>query len=188
MAGTGVIYGLYDPQSGELRYVGQTVQSLNKRLTQHVCKARSDSDHRACWIRSVGYPEIRAIQELPIADLNAAEQYWIAFTQETGCRLVNATAGGEGGVGFPADVRAKIGASHRGMKHTEEARRKMSASKRAWSPEVRARVSENLRAAHVGKRLSLESIAKRTASVLGRKNSPETIEKMRQSALARVRK
>ena len=33
----GIIYGLICPISNEIRYIGQTIVPLNRRLTQHKC-------------------------------------------------------------------------------------------------------------------------------------------------------
>jgi len=59
-----------------------------------------------------------------------------------------------------AEVREKLSATHRGLNHTDKARRKMSESaKRAWSPERRQSQSEALRDKMYGERYGPEHAA-----------------------------
>jgi DNA-binding CsgD family transcriptional regulator len=78
------------------------------------------NDHKRQWICSVVRdgcrPEIFEIETCEeIAQLNEAECFWIQYFRSIGCRLVNATNGGEGASGY---------------RHLEEAKAKMSQSKR----------------------------------------------------------
>jgi hypothetical protein len=46
------IYSLADPRTGEVRYIGVTIQSLNRRLCCHMGSARrGEETHRARWMR-----------------------------------------------------------------------------------------------------------------------------------------
>lgn len=42
----GIIYGLYDPMTDILRYVGQTVRTLKARLASHTWEAKRNSNRR----------------------------------------------------------------------------------------------------------------------------------------------
>ena len=118
-----LIYGLFDPFTKELRYVGKTEGTLKKRLREHISTARTlkTNDHRKQWILSVlkkgDKPEIGELEELfSHEELVEAEEFWIAYYKSVGCRLVNATGGGEGAKGY---------------RHSPEVRRQMSDAKKA---------------------------------------------------------
>ena len=133
------IYGLYDPRTSELRYVGFTSQPLQSRLKYgHLrtseLKLRT---HKAHWISSLlrlGLkPEIFEIQKTDINNWKFDEQWNIEYFKSIGCRLTNATSGGDGTLG---------------RKASPETRRKMSASgkTKTFSPSHR----ENLSLGHMG--------------------------------------
>lgn len=61
------VYGLFDPRDGQLRYVGLHQGRLQKRLNEHLCKARKGVKlYVYDWMRSVlkeGLePEIEILQ------------------------------------------------------------------------------------------------------------------------------
>jgi len=63
------IYGLFDPFTGELRYIGQTMAPLWSRLNAHVyCAKNKKANHNYNWIKSIlnknSRPDIGLIQEL----------------------------------------------------------------------------------------------------------------------------
>lgn len=123
-----LIYGLCDPTTGELRYVGKTVYALSKRLQQHVrYSERGTNDHKSNWIRKVGVPEAFVIESVD-GDGLEEEMHHIAQLRSLGCRLLNHTAGGEGRTGdkHTPESRAKIAAAHRGRRRSAEQRKRMS--------------------------------------------------------------
>lgn len=97
------IYALADPRTGEVRYVGMTVRSLKVRLRDHL-RAMKRDDYRTRWIRSLRSagvkPEMNELEIVPVEDRCAAEQRWISFYRQQGARLVNATNGGAGTLGY----------------------------------------------------------------------------------------
>lgn len=146
---------------GDLRYVGKTEKSLEKRLEQHLVAARGgrDKSYRAKWIRSLLRQgirlELRVVQiiECALEEANEAERYWIDYFRKAGCRLVNQTSGGDGisGYRFSKEARSRMSASRKGRKQRpfrEETKRKMSeAAKRRWaSPEERRSASVKMTA------------------------------------------
>jgi hypothetical protein len=121
----GVIYGLCDPDTGEVRYVGKTVGDPKFRLKCHL--ADRGRSRKANWIRSLpGPPTIRVLEDDP-ADLDEAERRWIAELPN----LTNLTAGGDGGdtsASFTEEGRRVMSATHLGVPKTEEHRQKLSAA------------------------------------------------------------
>ena len=158
-----VIYTLEDPRGGGVRYVGKTHRNPNVRLNQHLSNARTKgwTYHQANWIRVLlrdGVKPILTIIETGSGGLwGEAEARWISHYSTAGCRLTNATTGGEGAPGH---------------KVSPEARAKMSAARkgRPLSAEHKAKIAAGNR----GKKMSPEAIAKTAAFWRGRKHSPET--------------
>lgn len=140
----GSIYGLIDPRSGELRYVGKTSASPWNRADRHVREARAGHrTHRHNWLRQllvVGLRpdvEVLEVHGTPEA-LAEAERHFIAYFRSVGCNLTNLTDGGEGTAGLvrSAENKAKVSAARKGRPngrlgkhHPDETKAKMRASK-----------------------------------------------------------
>lgn len=87
------IYGLYDPKTRELRYIGKT-NNLNKRLWTHIRKAElGQKTYKDEWIRSVlsrnERPIIDVIQETTEENWQRDEIFCIAQAKIEGTRLTN---------------------------------------------------------------------------------------------------
>ena len=49
-----VVYGLSDPRTNELRYVGKTTQTLHRRLLRHVAPSYlKEATYKNNWLRGV---------------------------------------------------------------------------------------------------------------------------------------
>lgn len=101
------IYGLIDPVTHQLRYIGKTVLTPGRRLSVHAWRSRSQPHkrHSMAWILSLerrGFtPEVVTIEEIAIGgDWVEAEQFWIAYFRMIGADLCNHTIGGEGQTGY----------------------------------------------------------------------------------------
>ena len=100
---SGTIYGLFDPRTEALRYVGMTRIGIDKRLRKHLHSAENkEESHRSNWIRKLSdadlVPEIDALEgTVPPEDLPLNEEAWIEFALTAGHPLTNMTDGGEGG-------------------------------------------------------------------------------------------
>jgi len=96
------IYILKDPNTQEIRYVGQAV-NLTKRLDHHiqVSKIPTNTRHISNWIRSLtSKPLIETIEVCEYSEINNRERWWIKYYREQGCNLCNHSNGGEGaGIG-----------------------------------------------------------------------------------------
>lgn len=97
------IYTLSDPETNEIRYVGQTVKSLNNRLSSHIWDCKRVKNHRTNWIKSILNrnlrPKINLLEECTVLDYIEKEKYWISQLKSLGYNLVNGTNGGEGMLG-----------------------------------------------------------------------------------------
>lgn len=104
------IYALRDPRCDEIRYVGITRQTVQKRLTAHLKDARNGAQwHCARWLKQLlgeGLrPQVEILETTSHAD---REIFWIAHYRAQGCRLTNATSGGVSGYCHSPEARAKI--------------------------------------------------------------------------------
>jgi hypothetical protein len=118
------IYGLVDPTTNELRYVGKTVVKPSRRALSHRWLARNAprKNHVQAWLAGLhvkGHePEIVTIETVPAGgDWVEAEQFWIAYFRMIGANLCNLTIGGEGAPGRKhtaeeIEKRVKRGAAH----------------------------------------------------------------------------
>lgn len=158
-----VVYGLYDPRSGELRYVGKTVGNLSARLKGHLHDAalRRSKTRCGCWIRELASVELMPValvlEHAPRQQLGSRECAWIAWARERSDHLTNLTAGGDGGaLGWKPSMETLERMKRRpnvwkGRRHTPESLERMSVAQRAkWTPERR----EVMARRHRGKSIS----------------------------------
>jgi group I intron endonuclease len=133
------IYVLVDPDTLEIRYIGQTINSVEKRLQQHIGAAkRGKKSYLYNWIRKLlnknKAPKIITIQNNAI--FNESEKYWIQQYRNLDFNLLNLTDGGEGNLGWkpPIETRHKMSRKLIGnkrmfnKKHSAETKKKMSLS------------------------------------------------------------
>jgi predicted GIY-YIG superfamily endonuclease len=147
-----VIYGLLDPITSEMRYIGYT-SDPRRRLRQHHSKQNlKKKSHKNSWIKSIlkkGFDvEIVILEECETRiQASQAEIAQIAYHKSIGTRLTNTTAGGDGHPGhkLSAEARKKISASLKGHGCSEQTRAKISASKRNPTPEARRNISAGQR-------------------------------------------
>jgi len=186
----GSVYGLYDPISEELRYVGQTTRTLRRRLAQHCgTQARLLQIPVGRWVAKLHEsglrPEIRALHlDLDTkAALDACEIEEIAKQRQLlGTKLLNVGAGGEGGSGPRSlDSRRRMSEKMMGHSVSEETRRLCSINAAARRPEVKAKIS----ASRKGRPIPHDVRAKISASLVGRKFSDKTRTKMGTASVAR---
>lgn len=104
--GVTYIYGLVDPRTQQLRYIGKTVRQPVRRLATHLWQARKSKRkrHVLAWFSALEAegltPEIVEIEVVaPFGDWEEAEQFWIAYFRFVGADLCNLTIGGEGAPG-----------------------------------------------------------------------------------------
>jgi hypothetical protein len=196
------IYGLYDPFTLELRYVGKTKYLLSTRLSQHVCEAKKfNKTHRHKWIRSLlkkdTKPNIKLLKEATKSNWEEIEKKLISDYRSQGFNLVNETDGGESPEGRSLSKdhiekirQANIGNKHSlGHKHSEETKAKMRAAHKGRKYKSGYKLApetiEKIREASVGRRLSVEARKKISQSKLGKPRSKETKQKLRLANLGK---
>lgn len=100
------IYYLSNPITNDVRYVGQTKQSLKKRLSKHIVDSNTilKKTHNHSWIKSLLNknlkPEIHLIDIVDEIDWVFWEQHYISLFKSWGFKLNNHTVGGEGKIGI----------------------------------------------------------------------------------------
>lgn len=187
-----LIYGLVDPMTHQLRYIGKSERGLKRppeHWRPHFLKAKT---HKVFWLRQVlaqGLePQVVTIQELSSKDgLGDAEIFWIAYFKTMGCPLTNHCRGGEGFSGpHSEESKKKMGTYWRGRKRTDETKKRMSVAKTGHtvSDETRAKIAVAL-LGRPGHKHTNEARAKISASHRGLRASPEARAKMAASARAR---
>lgn len=129
-----LIYGLTDPRTGALRYVGRSSSGLRRPRDPHGRRCQN-------WINSLKklglLPTIIIIQEFDPTDnvddvLNTWERHWIAYYRSKGANLTNLTDGGERGRKFSSEVIQHMCATRKGSnnpffgkQHSDSAKIKM---------------------------------------------------------------
>lgn len=129
------IYCLIDPD-GEIRYIGQTRQSLSKRLWAHLNKNKDSDTHKRRWLNKLERdglkPSIKLIEECSsLEELNEREIFYIKKYRDDGYDLTNTSEGGTGGNHWENKtkeeqdiIREKLSKSlkgkNKGKKRTEE--------------------------------------------------------------------
>jgi len=196
------IYGLADPRTNVIRYVGKA-QNLKHRIQNHLCPAALDGKtHRAQWLNSlmkIGLrPIVITLENVDESVWEERERWWIKHYRELGNDLTNFTDGGEGGATYGRLGKPWTGQQRESYKKTrtgmsikatpEAVKARSEANKRAWeqkrllgikkkgpvhTEEAKAAISK----AHSGKKLTEEHKEKLRQAKLGKKQSPETIAK-----------
>lgn len=110
-----VVYGLSDPRTPLIRYIGKTILGCKTRRRLHIQDAKNNSRLAvAGWIRmllSEGVePEILVVEECTYENLNDREVFHIAKLRAEGFNLFNRTKGGTGG---PTMKGRKFSAEHK---------------------------------------------------------------------------
>lgn len=120
------IYTLSCPISKEIRYVGITKNTLQKRFSQHLVERRNNK--RKSWFSSLKKQGLLPIMELldEVDDSMWAdeEKFYISYFRYLGFNLVNMTEGGDR-IEMTAEIRAKISRGHLGKVISEVTRQKL---------------------------------------------------------------
>lgn len=178
-----MIYGLYDPRSDKLRYIGKT-NDFELRLWQHINDAKNGQrTHKSSWIRSLLkinlIPAIKLLGYSTINSWKEDEKAWIEKAKKEGTDLTNLTDGGDGLIGYNhseetkrkiSDHNKRVGKtppSQKGRKQSpEHIRKRVEARKNkdnyGHSDKVKKKISQNRKGKNMG-----------NTHTLGRKHTKE---------------
>jgi hypothetical protein len=146
-----IIYGLLDPRTGQLRYIGKSCSGLKRPKSHGWASSLRVPSHKTNWIKGLlgaglSY-EILVLESYDFPEaLNAAEVELIAYYRFIGCDLTNATVGGNGVLGhrFSHESRLRMSEAHKGRPSNRKGV--------ILSEETKRKIAE----AHRGKKRSLE--------------------------------
>lgn len=194
------VYALVDPNTDQLRYIGQTNRPVNRRLSQHISVAKRKTVPPVnAWLRGLINGGLRPVvwvmeQYNSASDANEGEEFWIGLLRSWELPLLNLCPGGSvrRGWNHSEEAKAKFRAIRSNLMpswcHTPEVRAKMGASqKKRWvngggpnagrthSAETRKKMAE-ARAKNPPK-LSEEGRAKISESSRRRWQDPEWVAK-----------
>lgn len=151
-------------------YVGQTVQSLEKRWNTH--KYKGNALYNA--IKKHGFENFTITQvdsAESLEELNAKEIDWIVKLNCLAPNGYNLRMGGDGGGSPSEETRVKIGLAGKGRKKTDEWKAEMSLRNSGENnPMFGVRIN-------IGRVASKETRKKISESQLGKKKSPEAVKK-----------
>jgi hypothetical protein len=179
-----IIYGLIDPRTAQLRYVGLSTYG-DRRPKEHLTpSARKGSRHINKWLKALWRdahqrPEIITLEVCASAlALDDAETYWIGIMRYIGCDLVNHKEGGRVARGWKhsAATRKKQSKASKGKPKSAEHRRALTG--RPVSAETRAKISRALKGVKPAPKTP-EGLARLRAAKLGKPLSEEIRAKMR---------
>lgn len=93
------IYGLEDPITKEIRYIGKT-NNCKYRYNQHIND--NSKSYKSSWIKSLKgkYPNMIILDEVSEDEWEFWETYWITLFKSWNCKLTNLTNGGLGHNGY----------------------------------------------------------------------------------------
>lgn len=158
---------LLEPGTHTVRYVGITSQEVAERLWGHCCR-NSHNTHKERWVqklkRSGRRPECRAVLVgMSKSEAEECERWLIEDFKNAGHPLTNILPGGDAvrpsGWKQSDEAKAKLSASLRGRKISQEWRDKISAAK-------------------LGVPRPMDAIARSAMANTGRKRSEETRRKI----------
>lgn len=199
---TTFIYGLAEPETGVIRYVGKS-NNPNQRLSRHMAQSRTGKWHAAIWVASLVAKGLRPIvvilEKVATDDWPAAEIRWIKKLRDEDCDLTNTTEGGMAPE-ITEGTRAKMSAAkkEKGQPwiHTPESRAKAAATKRGkkrgpmptwWRAKIGAAQKDRvfseehcrkISEAKMGHQVSEETRKKISATHLGSKQPEEVCQKL----------
>lgn len=165
------VYGLIDPITQELRYIGITVNPA-VRYYDHIRKARLrlEKTYKSNWVAGLLekglVPEMYIIDIQPKATLEFWEQHYISYYRAIGCRLTNMALGGFHN-SITDETKKKISNTLTGRKLSNE--HVMKLKNRKVTDETKGKISK----ANKGKVTSSETKAKMSLASIGVKKSAE---------------
>lgn len=128
------IYGLIDPRTGLIRYIGRTKKTLRQRLATHLKDAATDppTNHRIRWFKkliSLGLTPIPFLIEECRGNGCLEEKFHIRLARADGMNIVNSNDGSDGPMWICDETRQKLSRAAKGRRHRPESIAKMLANR-----------------------------------------------------------
>jgi hypothetical protein len=145
---TTFIYGLVDPRTGHVRYVGKS-NKPTVRLGLHLIPSQlKETTHKTRWLRQLldagERPRLIILENVPKVSWPESEKKWISHYRNLPNYppLTNSTDGGEGveGYVYSEEERKKRSASHLGLKMPPGTGKKISEANRGIPKSTEARI------------------------------------------------
>lgn len=111
--GNNLIYGLIDPRTKELRYIGQTTRGIKQLRVYFIDSFMKKKRHVASWIKNLHTdnlkPEVIILEDSikNKENLNNLEVFYISYFKSIGCNLTNLAEGGNSNSGFKLNKKQK---------------------------------------------------------------------------------
>lgn len=173
------IYGLKDPATQKIRYIGAT-KNLKKRFLTHLTS--KPNTHKGSWIVSLKRrnlnPELVILREVEASEWKMAEVEYIRKYRGLGYDLTNSTDGGDGVTNLPLEIRERIKRANMGKVISEETRQRLKESHIGQKPWNKGKIG-----CGKGRIVFEETRKKIRATMTGQKHSMERVEANRLSHL-----
>lgn len=189
------VYGLFDPRSMELRYIGKVeYTSIPKRVAQHVFAAKQGKSWPSSeWVRALLATGVRPkaiVLSSGVGEGAGLEEIrLIAMYREIGAQLTNITDGGEGCTGWKATAVQKERNSARQRGRTLSVEHREAISRGGMGKKASEQHKANISKALKGRVFSDEWRKNISLSHAGRKYGPmseEQKEKISRAQKGRV--
>lgn len=115
------IYSLEDPETGEVRYVGKTID-LKRRFGYH-CTTGREGQRKDRWVMNLKgrglVPKMEVLEVVMCVEDEEwyeVEKFWIKYLRFLGCRLLNIEEGGRGKNRASKETREKLSIAGKGRK------------------------------------------------------------------------
>lgn len=175
-----LVYGLIDPFSQEIRYVGKSVTGLSRPRCHWNQSELKYKTRKSAWVKSVlstgAVPEILVLETCTThEDLVEAEIHWIGILRMIGANLTNATRGGDGCWGrvLSPETRRQIGQSQKGKTISAQTRARISEA-RGITPDLEARILASFSESGITKTYRALGVSKRTVYLIARRHGLST--------------
>jgi hypothetical protein len=152
-----LIYGLLDPETRAVRYVGKSCTGL-KRPREHLAplQLRKHKNYKNSWVLSLKArglnPIIRVLEVASDAEaLFDLENRWMGFFRAQGADLTNLVESSRGALGWSHDDEAK-------KKISEASKRRWKVNPIVYTPEIREACGASMRGKKVDRELIIHRL------------------------------